>query len=117
MSFTEAISSVFRQYANFSGRARRSEFWFFYLFNTVVGLILNILAFVVPVLAILGGIYSLAVLVPGLAVSWRRMHDIGRSGAWNLICLVPLIGWILILIWYCTDSEYADNKYGPATKR
>ena len=117
MGFTEAISSAFRQYVNFSGRARRSEFWYFYLFNVIMSVIINILTFVVPAFAIVGGIYSLAVMLPSLALAWRRMHDIGRSGAWNLISLVPLVGWILVLVWYCKDSEYAENKYGPALIR
>ena len=62
-------------------------------------------------------IYSLGVGIPSLAVSVRRLHDIGRSGWWLLISLVPVVGWILTLIWYVSDSEAEENKYGPNPKQ
>lgn len=116
MSFTDAIKSVFSQYANFSGRARRSEYWYFVLFNFVVTLVLRILSAVVAPLAVLSIIYGLAVLVPGLAVAVRRLHDIGKAGAWVLISLVPLVGTILLIVWCATDSQPGDNQYGPNPK-
>ena len=85
MSFGEAIKSVFSKYATFSGRARRSEFWFFYLFNFLVSLVLGI----IPVLSWVSGLWALAVLIPSLAVTVRRFHDIGKSGWWYLFTLIP----------------------------
>ena len=116
MSFVDAIKSVFSKYATFSGRARRSEFWFYFLFNMIVTAVLGALARAVPALAILAGLYSLAVLIPSLAVIWRRLHDVGRSGAWYFFCLVPLVGWIFVLIWLASDSQPGDNQYGGYPK-
>lgn len=110
MTFMEAVKHVFTNYAKFSGRARRSEYWYFCLFNIVVS---GILGYLLPSIS---GIYSLAVLIPGLAVSWRRLHDIGKAGGWYFICLVPLVGWILLLVWMCKDSQPGENQYGPNPK-
>ncbi|WP_026652067.1 DUF805 domain-containing protein [Butyrivibrio proteoclasticus] len=116
MSFTDAVKSVFSQYAGFSGRARRSEYWYFYLFNFCVALVLSILANVVKPLGFLSMIWSLAVLIPGLAVGVRRLHDIGKSGLFLLFALIPLVGAILLIIWFATDSQPGDNQYGPNPK-
>ena len=118
MSFMEAVKNVFNNYANFSGRARRSEFWYFFLFNFLVSMVLTILqrATGAGFFGVLSGLYSLAVLVPGLAVGWRRMHDIGKSGAWYLIGLIPIVGTILIIIWAATDSQPGSNDFGPNPK-
>ena len=110
-------------YANFSGRARRQEYWMFLLFNIIF---LFLFAFVG---ALLGGIfdapefgmalyflYALAVLIPGLAVAVRRLHDIGKSGAWYFICFVPFIGGIWLLILLCTEGERVENQYGVDPK-
>ena len=122
MSFKDAIVSVFQNYVNFSGRARRSEYWYFVLFNFIVGFVLGFLGRLVGgdslfnPFQILSGLYSLAVLIPTLALCWRRLHDIGRSGGWYFIALVPLVGAILLLIWFCTDSQSGTNQYGPNPK-
>lgn len=116
MTFTQAVQSVFAQYATFSGRARRSEFWFFALFNYVVGGVLGVLGRYLTLFSILSSLYALAVFIPGLAVVWRRLHDIGKGGGWYFIFLVPLVGWILLLIWLCRDSQPGDNAYGPNPK-
>ena len=117
MSFPEAVTSAFQNYVNFSGRARRSEYWYFTIF---VGIISGVLSAAakngVNIAATLGTIFALATFLPGLSVSWRRLHDIGKSGWWNLIALVPLIGWIFIIYWGCKDSEPNANKYGPCPK-
>ena len=115
MSFGEAIKSVFSQYVGFSGRARRSEYWYFVLFNFIVTAVLGFLASVSDGFTIISGIYSLAVLLPGLAVGVRRLHDVGKSGAWLLIALIPLVGEILLIVWFCGDSQ-PDNQYGPSPK-
>jgi len=98
---------VFENYANFNGRARRSEYWYFILANTIISVILNNLLplVITPKLAFLGIIYSLVVLIPSIAVLVRRMHDTGRSG-WY--CLIPFYNLILA----CTDSDEGTNEYG-----
>ena len=117
MTLGEAINSVFSQYANFSGRARRSEYWYFVLMTMIVEFVLSLLSVVLGDLAvILSGIWGLAVLVPTLAVVWRRLHDTGRSGAWAFIVFVPLVGWIILLVFLCRDSQPGDNQYGPNPK-
>ena len=116
MSFTEAIKSVFSQYAGFSGRARRSEYWYFVLFNFIVSFVLGLLGQAASIFSILSGIVSLALLVPGLAVAIRRLHDIGKSGWYLLFVLIPLVGSIILIIWCCKDSDPGDNAYGPNPK-
>ncbi|WP_051538141.1 DUF805 domain-containing protein [Butyrivibrio proteoclasticus] len=115
MSFGEAISSVFSHYADFSGRARRSEFWFFYLFTSIIEGVLYILALMSNVFAVLLLISTLALFIPSLSVAVRRLHDTGRSGAWILIALIPF-GRIIRLVFYCSDSEAGCNQYGPSPK-
>lgn len=115
---------VFRNWSNFSGRARRSEYWYFTLANFIVLLLLEIVMMTgsavskdaAPIFAIPYFLYALAVIVPSFAVAVRRLHDIGKSGWWILIGLVPLIGGIILLVWACTDSEPGDNRYGPNPK-
>ncbi|HWQ71876.1 MAG TPA: DUF805 domain-containing protein [Desulfitobacteriaceae bacterium] len=111
--------TVLRKYVVFEGRARRKEYWMFVLFN----LIFMTAAYLLD--SILSGnmgygliytIYSLAVLLPGLAVSVRRLHDIGKSGWFILISLIPIIGCIWLLILMCQDGNAGDNKYGPDPK-
>jgi uncharacterized membrane protein YhaH (DUF805 family) len=108
---------VLKQYADFSGRARRTEYWMFVLFNMIVLIALMILA---SLLGTIGGVlyvlYALAVLVPNLAVAVRRLHDIGKSGAWIFISLVPLIGGIWLLILLATGGQPGANQYGPDPK-
>ena len=116
MTFTQAIQSVFSQYATFSGRARRSEYWFFVLFNYVISAALGFLGRYMVLFSILSGLYSLAVLIPSLAVTWRRLHDIGKGGGWYFFILVPLVGWIFLLVWLCRDSQPGQNAYGPNPK-
>lgn len=113
---------VLKKYAVFSGRSRRKEYWFFVLFNIIVSIILAVIDGVTGTLdpesgmGILGLIYTLAVLIPALAVSVRRLHDTGRSGWWLLILLIPLIGTIVILIFMVQDSKPEENQYGPNPK-
>jgi uncharacterized membrane protein YhaH (DUF805 family) len=113
---------VLKKYAVFQGRARRKEYWYFVLANIfiMIGLVL-LESLILPTapeqkLGILTGIYSLAIFIPSLAVQVRRLHDIGRTGWWLLMSLVPLIGPIVLLVFYCTDSEPGTNQYGPNPK-
>lgn len=116
MNFMDAVKHVFSNYATFSGRARRSEYWYFFLFNFVVAAVLEVLARAISLFSVLSALYAVAVVVPTLAVIWRRFHDIGKSGAWYFIILVPLVGWIFVLIWLCKDSQPDTNQYGPSPK-
>ncbi|WP_053646308.1 MULTISPECIES: DUF805 domain-containing protein [unclassified Streptomyces] len=106
---------VLKKYAVFSGRARRKEFWMFTLFNFIAAVILAILDNVLGI-QILSLIYTLAVFLPALGVSVRRLHDTGRSGWWILIALVPLIGGIVLLVFNCLEGEQQQNAYGPNPK-
>lgn len=107
--------AVLKKYAVFSGRARRTEFWMFVLINFIVAFALGVVDVMVGT-AVLGGIYALATIIPALAVGARRLHDIGRTGWWQLIGLVPLIGLIVLIIFFVTDSNPGDNQYGPNPK-
>lgn len=106
---------VLKKYAVFTGRARRREYWMFFLVNFIVGLVLAVIGRVLD-LEILQYLYSLAVLLPGLGVAVRRLHDTGRSGWWLLISLVPLIGAIVLLVFLVSDSQPDTNQYGPNPK-
>jgi uncharacterized membrane protein YhaH (DUF805 family) len=112
---------VLRKYAVFGGRARRTEYWIFALVNAAVSMLLAFVdnAFGMTVaygVGTLSSLYGLAVLIPSLAVSVRRLHDTGRSGWWWLIGLVPVIGIIVLLIFAAQDSQPGTNKYGPNPK-
>lgn len=116
------IDCLTKKYACFSGRARRQEFWLFFLFNLIASIIINVIGGVlagatgVDAFAFLGAIYSLAVLIPGFAVFCRRMHDTGRSGWWWLIGFIPFVGFIVLLVFCCLDSQPGENQYGPNPK-
>ena len=124
MSFSQAVSSVLlNKYATFSGRARRSEYWWWYLFDTnvyVIGAILDrAIGLTYSDLSIGGGwiatIAFIVFFIPNLAVAVRRLHDTGRTGWWLLIGLVPVIGFFVLLYFFVLDSEN-DNQYGPDPK-
>jgi uncharacterized membrane protein YhaH (DUF805 family) len=106
---------VLKNYATFSGRARRKEFWMFALINFVIMVILSALDMALGI-GLLSGLYALGVLLPSLAVGARRLHDIGKTGWWQLIGLVPLIGLLVLIIFFVMDSNPGDNQYGPNPK-
>ena len=113
---------VLKKYAVFSGRARRKEYWYFFLFNFLITIVLLVIDGMTGTLTaeagigLLGGIYALAVLIPALAVSVRRLHDTDRIGWWLLIMLIPLIGVIVILVFTVQDSKPGENQYGSNPK-
>ena len=113
---------VLKKYAVFNGRARRKEYWYFVLFNILISMVLGIIDGATgsfnPEMGIglLGGVYSLAVLTPGIAVSIRRLHDTDRSGWWLFILLIPLIGAIVIIVFTVQDSQTGENQYGQNPK-
>lgn len=107
----------FKKYAQFSGRARRKEYWTFALINSAIAGILNMLSLnVSSVFGILGGVFALAIFIPSLAVAVRRLHDIGKTGTWYLIVLVPIVGWIMLFVFMLRDSNFGDNQFGPNPK-
>lgn len=113
---------VLKQYADFSGRARRKEYWMFVLFNMIFANVATILDNVLGIAmegigyGPLYGLYVLAMLIPGLAVAVRRLHDVGKSGWMILIALIPLIGSIWFLVLMVTDSNAGENQYGQNPK-
>ena len=120
MSFGDAISSVLSKYCCVSGRARRSVYWYFVLFEMIVSAALTgVLSFIGAsdsTVRALTGLLSTALLLPGLGVIWRRFHDIGKSGANYFWIFVPLVGAILFFIWMCRDGDRGPNAYGPDPK-
>lgn len=123
---------VLKQYVDFSGRARRTEYWMFTLFNTIILIVLgfidralgfgsfssstsNGVAFSAGI-GLLGGLYSLAVLLPSLGVSVRRLHDTNRSGWWLLIGLIPLVGAIVLLVFFVLEGTRGPNRHGVDPK-
>ena len=107
---------AFKNYATFAGRARRKAYWMFVLFWFIAFIITGILDNLLGTNGILTGLYALGTLVPFLALSVRRLHDLGKSGWWYLIQLVPVIGGIWFLILTVTDSQPGENAYGPNPK-
>ena len=107
---------VLKKYAVFSGRARRKEYWMFALFNIIIAFVLGFIEGLAGGPGVIGIIYGLAVLIPGIAVSVRRLHDTNRSGWWLLIGLIPLIGVIVLLVFMVQDSQPDKNQYGPNPK-
>ncbi len=106
---------VLKKYAVFGGRARRMEYWYFMLFNIIIAAALSWIDNLVGTY-VLSGLYSLAVLLPEIGVGVRRLHDTGRSGWWLLIGLIPLIGTIILIIYFVYDSQEGTNQYGPSPK-
>jgi uncharacterized membrane protein YhaH (DUF805 family) len=122
MDFATAVKKVLLQdYANFQGRSQRSEYWWFLLFALIVGFVIGIIQGILA--AIIGNagtmigslitiVFELGILVPSIAVTVRRLHDLDRSGWWIFIALVPILGPILLIIWYCTKGSLGPNRFG-----
>jgi uncharacterized membrane protein YhaH (DUF805 family) len=121
MSFQDAVKICLTQkYADFTGRARRSEYWWFFLFNVLVGAVASVIDSILGTrygsgTGLVQALVQLALLIPGIAVGVRRLHDTGRSGWWLLIGLVPIVGWIVLLVFFLQDSQ-AENQYGESPK-
>ena len=118
MTFMDAVKSVFTQYTVFTGRARRSEYWYFFLFEMIVSSVLGTLYSVtnLTLFSVVSGLFGLATIIPGIAVSIRRLHDIGKSGWFLLIDLIPCVGPIILIVYMAKDSEPGENLYGPNPK-
>lgn len=111
MTFVEAITTCFNKYCDFNGRASRAEFWWWILFNFIVGFVCGLIN------QWLGNIASLALLLPNLGVCWRRLHDTGRAGGWWFINFIPLVGWILFIVWAAQPSEPQPNRFGNVPEK
>ncbi|KUO14474.1 DUF805 domain-containing protein [Streptomyces dysideae] len=106
---------VLKKYAVFSGRARRKEYWMYTLFYLIFDIVLSAVGFAIDFPAITA-VFAVALLLPSLAVTVRRLHDTGRTGWWILIGIVPLVGLIVMLVFLCSDGQPGQNKYGPNPK-
>ena len=121
MGFIEAVKICFNKYFDFSGRARRSEYWFFFLFTLLVSVILGFTEGFLGIFpntdqAILANIFALLVLIPSIAVGVRRLHDTNHSGWLYLLIIIPIIGFIILLFWFCKNSDEEDNRFGSNPK-
>jgi uncharacterized membrane protein YhaH (DUF805 family) len=108
MTFGESIRTCFSKYAEFNGRASRPEFWWWFLFTVLAGLAAGIIGEAASAL------FSLATLLPSLAVGARRLHDTNRSGWLQLLWLIPVVGWILVIVWLAQEGR-EPNRFGSAT--
>lgn len=129
MNFVEAVTSVYRNFVNFSDRAPRSEYWWFTLFSIIAAIVIGLIESALGLgqgtvttapgefsANFAGGplsmIWSLINILPGIAVSIRRLHDTDRSGWWLFIALIPLVGFILLIVWYATKGTAGVNRFG-----
>lgn len=115
VTFKEAVERTLKlNYCNFSGRASRSEFWWFQLFYFILSAVISILlCWSENVAQIVSYLIGLALLLPSLGLAVRRLHDIGKSGWWFFISFIPIVGAIILIIWWCKDSQMETNEYGP----
>lgn len=106
MNFQESIQLCFQKYADFNGRAKRPEFWWFELFLFLVNLVLGVVSDMLPAL------FAIATILPSLAVGARRLHDINKSGWFQLLWLIPILGWIVLIYFLVQEGETQANQYG-----
>lgn len=109
------LDIIKNKYVSFNGRARRKEFWYFFLANLIISIPLVIIDSIIGV-QVLSGIFSLAVLLPGISCGVRRLHDLGKSGWFYLLGLIPLVNLYLIYL-FATEGVRGDNQYGPDPKK
>jgi uncharacterized membrane protein YhaH (DUF805 family) len=105
VTFIDAVQICFRKYADFKGCASRPEFWWWFVFTLIVTVVLRMISYSVA------GVFSLVTFLPSLAVAARRLHDIDRSGWWQLLYFVPIVGWIVLII-FCAEPTQANRYAG-----
>jgi len=117
MEFTQSVrrNMTTAAYAQITGRASRSEYWWFVLFVSIASAAAGVLDVLFPG-DLLQSLFGIATLVPGIALGIRRMHDIGRSGWWLLIGLIPIVGWIVLIVWLATKSDAGSNQWGVTAR-
>jgi uncharacterized membrane protein YhaH (DUF805 family) len=107
MTFVESITTCLKdKYVDLNGRASRSEYWWFVLFNFASQIVISIVS------SMLAGLVALGLLLPAVAVGARRLHDIGKSGWWMLIGIIPILGWLILIYWYVQPTAEGSNEYG-----
>lgn len=121
MTFSESVITCFRKYVTFSGRATRSEFWWFVLFNMIVGFVIKLFDGLLfgggpASTGSLGSLHSLVIFLPAISVQVRRLHDLNKSGWWYWMWLIPVIGWIALFVWNISEGSRGDNQFGPAPR-
>lgn len=114
LSFGEAVKlAITTNYCNFNGRSSRSEYWWFALALFILSFVINLIFGQGTTGTIISGVVNLALLLPSLGIGVRRMHDINKSGWWILINLIPIVGWIIFIVWAVKESDPTPNQYGP----
>ena len=115
VTFQEAVIRAIKDnYCNFNGRASRSEYWWYCLFAVILGVVISVVfSFSQTAVSVVSGIVNLALLLPGLGLCVRRLHDVGKSGWWIFLAFIPVIGAIVLIIWFCQPSQPQTNAYGP----
>jgi uncharacterized membrane protein YhaH (DUF805 family) len=113
MTFGEAVKSGFDHYTKFDGRAGRPAFWWWFLFGILVSIGASIIDAIIGTWGVVSGLAALALLLPNLSVAIRRLHDTDHTGWWVLIGLIPIIGFIVLLIFYLREGDAGENRYGP----
>lgn len=108
----EFFTGPYKQYADFKGRANRQKYWMFYLFYILAYIALSIIDGVIGTGGLLAGIYALVSLIPFIALTARRLHDINKSGWWQLLILIPIVGFIVLIVFYATVGTNGDNRFG-----
>lgn len=118
------VRAITKNYANFSGRARRKEYWGFVLFNMLISVIYSLLSFIfqssellILILSVITMVVGLALLIPGIAVTVRRLHDTDRSGWWYFLFLLPVLGVLVLLVFFCIEGTKGDNRFGANPKQ
>lgn len=109
------VNAIKLHYADFNGRATRTQYWMFYLFFIIIYVGLAIIDSIIGI-QLLSSLFALAVIIPFIAIAARRLHDTNRSGWWQLISLIPVIGPIVLIVFLATDTQREDNQYGPNPK-
>ena len=118
MNLPDAVKSGFQKYVTFTGRASRSAYWYWALFSLVVRLGARIVdmgmgAGIGTLVTPLQGLAAVLLIVPSIAVAVRRLHDLNKSGWWFWIALIPIVGIIILIVWFCTKGTTGDNQFGP----
>lgn len=114
MGFGDAISTCFAKYATFTGRASQPEYWYWVVFGVIAAIVFAIIQIAISFRGgqVLGWLFDLATIVPSIAVAARRLHDTDRSGWWQLLAFVPVVGWIILLVWFCQTGTRGSNRFG-----
>jgi uncharacterized membrane protein YhaH (DUF805 family) len=111
IGYVDALKLFFQNYIKFDGRSNRGEYWKAALLNLIISIVLSAVDGMLGI-GVLGAIWSLATLVPGIAIGVRRLHDIDKSGWWMLLALIPIVGIIILIVWFAKAPENAPNRFG-----